>query len=140
VLSHRDLVQEAEATMAKIQLSAADRLLYVASPSRTNSFGSCLIAAIAAGATLVILETSDWDEILPVLAGEQVTIFAGTASLFTRLTENAPDKLREIPSLRWCFCAGPPLPPEIGERLYRRIGINIEQLASHFDSSTPQRA
>jgi long-chain acyl-CoA synthetase len=137
VRTHADLVREAQTMVSEMQLTVADRLLCVTPLGHAGSWGSYLVAAAASGATLVMVETHNWDKILQVLAEEQATVFAGTSSLFTRLTEGYPDKMAEIPSLRLCYSSDEPLPPEISESLNQKFGINNRQLARNPGACIP---
>lgn len=137
--SHADLIQKAESTIAEIQLTAADRLLCVAPLGYADSVSRCLIASILSGAALVMMDSHHVDEICKVLCEEHVTILAGQAPIFVRMSENhladAPDGL----SLRGYVCTGAPLPAEIGERLYQKMGIDIRQLTGETGAGVPQR-
>jgi acyl-coenzyme A synthetase/AMP-(fatty) acid ligase len=93
-----------------------------------------LIAIIAAGATLVIPASSDWRTIQPMLAEERITVLAGSAAMLARLAEMESDKAPEISALRWCFCLGAPLSPEIGKSLNKKIGFQVWTVA---DSTNP---
>ncbi|MGH7601849.1 MAG: AMP-binding protein, partial [bacterium] len=52
--AHADLVRQAEKMIAELELSSSDRLLCASSLCQHDSLVPCLIAVIAAGATLVI--------------------------------------------------------------------------------------
>jgi len=123
--THEELAREAEVMIARAQLSAHDRLVCLAPLSQQNNLGRCLIAAIVAGATLVIAETNDWDNLEKKITEESVTVALGPAALLLRLAKNNAAKL---PTLRWYFYTDAALSPEIGERLPQPAGWRIEQL------------
>jgi acyl-CoA synthetase (AMP-forming)/AMP-acid ligase II len=132
--AHADLVRQAEKMIAELELAASDRLLCAAPLCQLDNLAPCLIAVIATGATLMIPASSDWRTIQPLLAEERITILAGSAAMLARLAEMESDKAPEISALRWCFCLGAPLPPEIGKNLNKKIGFQIWTVA---DSTNP---
>ena len=128
--AHADLVRQAEKTIGKLELASSDRLLCAAPLCQYDSLVPCLISVIAAGATLVIPASSDWRTIQQTLAEERITIFAGAATTLVRLAEmEFRQDGTEISLLRWCFCLGAPLSPEIGKNLNKKIGFQIWNVA-----------
>jgi len=123
VRTHEDLGREAEAMIAQIQLTVDDRLVCLAPLCQINCLSHCLIAAVVAGATMVLPEPGNRDGIRQLLVDERVTVLAGPAALLKCLAENHPDTF----SLRWYFCTDA-LSPEIGERLSQRMGFKVGQL------------
>jgi acyl-CoA synthetase (AMP-forming)/AMP-acid ligase II len=132
--AHADLVRQAEKMIAELELTSRDRLLCAAPLCQHDNLVPCLIAVIAAGATLVIPASNDWRTIQPVLAEERITVLAGSAAMLARLAEMESGKAPEISALRWCFCLGAPLSPEIGKNLNKKIGFQIWTVA---DSTNP---
>ncbi len=125
IRAHADLVRQAEKLIAELELASSDRLLCVAPLYQHDSLVPCLIAIIAAGATLVIPVSSDWRTIQQALAAEPPTVLAGSAAVLARLAEMEMDKAPEISALRWCFCLETPSSPEIGKSLNKKIGFQI---------------
>jgi long-chain acyl-CoA synthetase len=130
VRTHDDLMREAEAMIAQTQLTADDRLVCLAPFCQTNYLSNCLIAAITAGATMVLLEPSNWENISQVLGNEHVTMIAGPAALLRHLTES---KTAAISSLRWYFCTDS-LSPKMSESLQQKTGFNVGLLPDTINS------
>jgi long-chain acyl-CoA synthetase len=134
VRTHEDLLREAETMIAQIQLTGDDCLVCLAPLCQTHCLSNCLIAAMAAGATMVLLEPSGWENIRQILVDEHVTVLAGPTALLARLTENqaaAPS------SLRWYFCTDASLWPASGERLQQKAGFHIGQLTDTINVGIP---
>jgi acyl-CoA synthetase (AMP-forming)/AMP-acid ligase II len=125
VRTHSDLKREAEAMIARLELTSADRVLCVAPLSPQNGSSNCLVAAIAAGAAMVLPQPDNWNDILRAVAEERVTVLAAPASLLEHLMEVYSEQLPQSSSLRGYFCAGEPLPPEMSERFHEKTGYHV---------------
>jgi long-chain acyl-CoA synthetase len=132
--AHADLVRQAEKIIAEFELASNDRLLGAAPLCQYDNLVPCLIAVIAAGATLVIPASDDWRTIQQILTEERITVLAGSAAVLARLAEMESNKAPEISGLRWCFCLGAPLSPEIGKNFNKKSGFQIWTVA---DSTNP---
>ncbi len=132
--SHEDLGRAAEAMTAHAQLTANDCMVCLASLSQQSCLSNFLIAAIAAGATLVLVESSDWENLGQICIDERVTIVAGPAALLMRLAKN---NAAAISSLRRYFYTDAVLSPELGERLPQQMGLQIEQLNDTIIAGIP---
>jgi acyl-CoA synthetase (AMP-forming)/AMP-acid ligase II len=124
--SHEELSREAEAMTAHVQLTANDRMVCLAPLSQQSCLSNFLIAAIAAGATLVLAESSDWESLGRVCVDERVTVVAGPAALLIRLAKN---NAAAISSVRRYFYTDAVLSPELRERLPKQAGLQIEPLS-----------
>lgn len=134
VRPHAELAREAEAMMAQTQLTANDRLVCLAPLCQPNCLSHCVIATVAAGATLVLLEPDNWENIWQVLTDERVTILASSAALLMRVAEN---KTATDTFLRWYLCTDTSLSPELGERLQQKMGFKIGQLTDTINTGIP---
>jgi acyl-coenzyme A synthetase/AMP-(fatty) acid ligase len=94
-----------------------------------------LIAGVAAGATQVLLEPADWESILQTLVSEGITVLVTPPAFLRRLLENKIDAALPV---RWCFCTGASLSPEIGERLQQKLGFKVEQLTAAISTGILQ--
>jgi len=122
VYTHEELEREAEALIARIQLGENDRLVCCAPICQQPCLSRCLIAAIAAGATVVLAESGNWENLLQTLMSEQVTVLAGPAALLRRLTAS-----NAASSLRWYFCLDAASPPELDGGLGEKLSFHVGQ-------------
>src|SRR5262249_19977341 len=92
----------------------------------THAFGlTCFLAALAAGGTVVLVEsTFSLAPLVNALRGRGVTILHGSPALFTGLLKAAPEGL---PTLRTGLVAGSACPPQVLQQLDQR-GIRILNL------------
>jgi non-ribosomal peptide synthetase component E (peptide arylation enzyme) len=132
--THEELARAAEAMIARTRLTANDRMICLAPLHQQSCLSHCLIAAIAAGATLVLVEPNGWENLAQVFADERVTVVAGPAALLVRLAKN---NAAAISALRWYFYTDAVLSPELGERLPQPAGLQIEQLTETFTTGIP---
>lgn len=134
--THEELEHEVNAIARRIQLTADDRLLCLTSLSKPDSLGAFLIAGVVAGATQVLLELADWESIMKTLASERITVLVAPLALLRRLLET---KMDATLSVRWCFCTGASLAPEIGDRLQQKLGFKVEQLIDTMSTGILQQ-
>lgn len=123
--THEELIHEAQTMIAQAQLAPNDHLVCLTSLAQQYNLGRCLIAGIIAGATVVVVETMDWENLEKIFTQESVTVAVGPAALLLRIAKNNSAKLT---ALRWYFYTDAILSPEIGERLPQSAGLRIEQL------------
>jgi long-chain acyl-CoA synthetase len=133
--THDELEHEADEMIRRIHLTADDRLLCLAPLSQKTCLGNFLIAGVAAGATQVLLEPADWESILQTLVSEGITVLVTPPAFLRRLLENKIDAALPV---RWCFCTGASLSPEIGERLQQKLGFKVEQLTAAISTGILQ--
>ena len=132
--SHEELSRAAEAMTAHVQLTANDRMVCLAPLHQQSCLSNFLIAAIAAGATLILAESNDWENLGQVCIDERVTVVAGPAAALMRLAKN---NAAAISALRWYFYTDAVLSPELGERLPQQAGLQIEQLTDTIIAGIP---
>jgi acyl-coenzyme A synthetase/AMP-(fatty) acid ligase/3-oxoacyl-(acyl-carrier-protein) synthase/NADPH:quinone reductase-like Zn-dependent oxidoreductase/aryl carrier-like protein len=105
--------------------------------------GNGLLAAVGAGATLVLLAPREEDgeavelpfaarcgETLALLEREGVRVLAAVAHQYEALAQLPvePGTPATLPALRWCLSSGNRLPLEVYQRFHERFGIPIRQL------------
>jgi acyl-CoA synthetase (AMP-forming)/AMP-acid ligase II len=103
---------------------AEDRVVFVVPIS--HAFGlTCLLAALAAGARAVLVDsTTTLEPTLEAVAAERATVLHGSPGLFTGLLKAAPDRLR---GLRTGFVAGAPPSGSMLEE-FDRLGVRVLNL------------
>lgn len=130
VLTHRNLLANARATIEAAQLSGADRVL--APLPWSHLFGLVVTGAapLLVGAAVIAppgrfapLATLD------LIEGEGVTVVVGVPSLYHALLaamERRGAQLR-APSLRLCICGGAPLDETLQLRWHQATGVELRQ-------------
>jgi long-chain acyl-CoA synthetase len=133
------LYHEARNFTATASIVRDDVILGMVPLFHAHGLGNCLLAAIHAGARLVLLEQQkhtpggtafalQCPKIFELIETEQVTVLPGVPSIFQALGE-APSGLNaHISSVRLCFSAGNFLPRAIFEQFRQRFATAIRQL------------
>jgi long-chain acyl-CoA synthetase len=87
-----------------------------------------LLAAVRAGATLVLLESFNRARVMQRLIDERVTVFPGVPVMFGVLASSALIARAPLQSLRLAFSAGAPLPRDVFVAFRRKFGVPVRQL------------
>jgi long-chain acyl-CoA synthetase len=129
--TQRHLRLEADSIVSTLGLTADDVLFCAIPLFHTYGMGCCMLAAVRAGATLVLDdETHPFvlrrDKVLAALEGERVTVFPAVPFTFRMLAE-APGEA-DLSALRLCFSAANALPRSTFEAFDRRFDVPIRQL------------
>jgi long-chain acyl-CoA synthetase len=122
---------EADSLVATLGLSSADVVLSTIPLFHSYGMGSCMLAALRGGATLVLLENAhpfvlQRDHALAVCEREAVTVFPAVPFILKLLAE-APGS-GDLSALRLCFSAAAALPRPIFDAFHQRFGVPIRQL------------
>ncbi len=136
-----NLYHEAKNLAETAQINEADTILCLVPFHHAHGLGNCLLAAIANGATLVILEPVLRAEmivevpfifrrnrVLELLETEQVTILPIVPYIVEALAETPPEVNTDLSSLRLCFSAGNFLSKEAFVKFFQRWKIPVRQL------------
>ncbi|TMC22112.1 MAG: hypothetical protein E6J34_07395 [Chloroflexi bacterium] len=138
--TQRNLVRETENFLATTQVTSTDTFCCVVPLFHAHGLGNCMLAAIGAGATLVILERIVRDgltidvpfparchEVLQLMEREQVTVFAGVPYIFAALAEAVQERNTQLASVHLCFSAGNFLAKPTFDLFWQRFGVPIRQ-------------
>ena len=139
--TQENLYHEAENFTAPAAISLNDAILSIVPLFHAHGLGNCLLAAVRAGARLILLEQREQENtpgemafalkcpgILELIETEQVTVLPGVPYIFKALAEASPDIRANLSSVRLCFSAGNFLPRPVFEQFRRRFALEIRQL------------
>ena len=124
LLSHRNLTSNVSATIHHTKMSADDRLICYL--PLFHCFGQNFImnASVKSGATLILHERFQPDEILNSLKSDQVTMFFGVPVVYSRLL--AVPRIEDyFCNVRYCFTAAAPMPVSVAREWRNRVGRTI---------------
>src|SRR5215469_2722670 len=124
LLSHGNLVSNVGATIQHTQMSAADRLICYL--PLFHCFGQNFImnASVSSGATLILHERFQPDEILDSIQSNRVSMFFGVPVVYSRLL--SIPKIKEcFRNVRYCFTAAAPMPVSVACQWREKVGKNI---------------
>ncbi|MEO8604539.1 MAG: AMP-binding protein [bacterium] len=126
MLSHRNLVCNHIQCMSASRITERDVLLMFL--PFYHIYGSMLMgAAVASGATLVIMERFDAIAALTLTERYQVTLFYAVPPVLLGLTQLPELKRFDLSSVRYVMSGAAPLPPEIARRFHELTGLLVLQ-------------
>jgi long-chain acyl-CoA synthetase len=128
VRTHAHLLHEATAFEATVGIAPEDRILAVVPLSHAHGLGNALLAALRAGAALVLQERFDRRETLRLLSRERITLFPAVPFMLSILADTRMPEPIDLSALRLCFTAGAPLRRETWRKVRDRLGISLRQL------------
>ena len=123
-LSHGNLISNVHATNHHTRMNSSDRLICYL--PLFHCFGQNFImnASINAGATLVLHERFQPDEILDSIKTNNVTMFFGVPTVYSRLL-GLPDIEEAFRTVRYYFTAAAPMTVGVVRQWRERIGATI---------------
>jgi long-chain acyl-CoA synthetase len=129
--THRNLRLEADSIVATERLTPDDVMFCTIPLFHTYGMGCCLLAAVRAGAALVLPDDIQpfvlkRENVLRALERERATVFPAVPFTFRMLAE-APGSA-DLSSLRLCTSAANALPRSTFEAFDRKFGVPIRQL------------
>jgi len=126
--SHRNLFCEAKAFNETTGVSADDRVLCTVPLYHAHGFANAFLAALYAGATLVLMEEFNRAAVVEYLARERITIFPAVPLIFDLLSRRVMGQSRPGNSLRLVFSAGAPLSAAVAREFREAFGVYVRQL------------
>lgn len=129
ILTHRNLLASARATVEAARLTPQDRVLAPLPWSHLFGLVATGAAPLLAGASVVAPERFSPAPTLELLEGDGVTVMAGVPAIYRALlsTLERRDTPFSAPALRLCICGGAPLDPGLQERWAHVTGMELRQ-------------
>jgi long-chain acyl-CoA synthetase len=126
--SHRNLAHEAMNFNQTTGVAADDRFLCTIPLYHAHGFANGFLAALYAGATLVVMEEFNRAAVVELFARERITIFPAVPLIFDLLSRRVMGQSRPGNSLRLVFSAGAPLSPAVSREFREAFGVYVRQL------------
>jgi long-chain acyl-CoA synthetase len=126
--SHRNLVCEMQNFNMTTGVAADDRVLCTIPLYHAHGFVNAFLAAVYAGATLVLLEEFNRAAVVELFARERITVFPAVPLLFDLLARRVMGQSRPGNSLRLVFSAGAPLAAAVSREFREAFGVYVRQL------------
>jgi long-chain acyl-CoA synthetase len=126
MLTHRNLLYVASATVKIRSLTADDRLFGVLPMSHVVGLSVILLGSLLAGATVYLTPRFDPMSARKTLEHDQITVMLGVPSMFAQFVQYA--KMRKLkalnfPALRLISCSGAPLQATTKAEAERLFGL-----------------
>lgn len=126
--SHANLWWEAEGFGTSTRLDHDDVVLGVVPLSHAHGLGNALLAALRAGASLLLRPRFLRRQVLDLLVTERVTVFPAVPFMLRMLAATDRRRRVDLGALRWCVSAGAPLPRAVFTAFHERFGVRVRQL------------
>ncbi len=126
--THANLWWEAENFFASTRLTSDDVVLGVVPLSHAHGLGNALLAALRAGASLLVRPRFLRRQVLELLTHERVTVFPAVPFMLRMLAATDRRRHIDLSGLRLCVTAGAPLPAEVFSAFRHRFGVSVRQL------------
>ena len=129
IVTHRNLLSNARATIEAVELSPADHALAVLPFSHLFGLVVSGLAPAMAGGRVTTMERFHPLRALDLIEGERVTMLSGVPAVFAALLqaiERRGGRL-DAPALRLSICGGAPLAVAVQERWARATGVELRQ-------------
>lgn len=129
ILTHRNLLHNARATLDAAALTSDDRLLALLPWAHLFGLVVTGIAPLLAGAQVVSHDRFAPTQVLRAIEEEGVTVLVGVPSIFEALLAALDQRggARLGGALRLCICGGAPLSPALQERWAHATGVELRQ-------------
>ena len=103
-----------------------DRILHSGKFNWTYVLGTALMDPLLLGKTVVVYEGNADAETWPkLIAKHQCSIFIGVPTLYRQIIQKTEITKQDVPSLRYCMCAGEHLSDELYSAWKERFGLTI---------------
>ena len=125
MLTNRNIVANVKDTASIMQVTHHDRFLF---PVPFSHIFGCILGiglTVVHGASMVVMEAFDPEEVLSTIEREKVTICHGVPTMFIRELEVLKDRPYDTSSLRTGIMAGAPCPVDTMEGVMNIMGCNI---------------
>jgi long-chain acyl-CoA synthetase len=127
-LTHADLASNGSVIARRVLDLGSDDIVMGCVPLFEGYGLLCgLLAAVSAGATLVLLPRFDSRRALEVIAAERVTVFEGVPAMYKSMLAAADRHQLDFSSLRVCMSIGPPMPADMLSRFEDKFGCTVVQ-------------
>jgi fatty-acyl-CoA synthase len=123
-LSHRTLVETAVRTGEALELEPADRVL-VSVPLFTIFGFSIAVAAMGAGATIVLQDTFEPSQAIELLEQEEITVVHGVPTMYNMIMRAPGFDPTRFPHLRTGLIVGGPVHENLIRRIRRWCNVQV---------------
>jgi long-chain acyl-CoA synthetase len=106
-------------------LTPSDVVLAVLPLSHALGIAGALLAPLAVGATVVLLERFSPEAVLAAIGAHAVTVFPGVATMFRRVLDAPGFDRARLGSLRLCLSGAAPCPWDLAREWRERTGVRI---------------
>jgi long-chain acyl-CoA synthetase len=126
LLSHGNLLYDAEKAIARVGFKASDVHLLVLPLFHSFSLMACLLTVLYSEGRIVLMSQFLPDKVLRELSKKEITVMSGVPAMFGALLSfYKAEAGHDLSALRLCITGGAPMPPTIAELLLAKHDITI---------------
>ncbi len=131
MLSHKNLISNAEACMKVIQVSHRDRVLLFLPLFHSFSLTVCVILPVCAGACIVLLESvKPFSRLINAIFRDRITLFVGVPTVYNILSKKrlpffAKYLLKFLMNIRACISGAAALPADTIRAFEERFKVPL---------------
>lgn len=134
--THETLQGALENYIQTFKIAHNDKLLAVTPFFHSYAFGSCMLAGLASGATLLVMESFIPRQVLNLIKNEKATIFHGVPYMYNLFLKYDNTDPTCFDSIRMCISAGAPLMEDIARAFYKQTCKIIHQEYGSSETGT----
>lgn len=125
MLTHRNIASNAVACNALFDMTPADRVITVLPMFHVFCMTVCMNAAVACGASMLIVPKFSPIEVVKTIRDQKATFFAGVPTMYNYMLQLQEFTQEDFASIRICIAGGAPLPVALLNQFKERYGIAI---------------
>lgn len=134
--THRTLEAALENYQNTLPITYTDKLVAVTPFFHSYALGSCMLAGLASGATLLLQESFQPRKILKLITEERATIFHGVPYMYNLLNQQINSGEYSTNSIKFCISAGAPLSADVANNFYSLTCKTIHQEYGSSETGT----
>lgn len=129
-LSHRNLLASIRGVMRAWRWTRSDVLVHSLPIGHQHGLGG-IHAALLTGSHTVLLPRFDPAKLIETIREQDATVMFAVPAIYSRLVDDAPEKLPALRALRLMTSGSAPLPPDLALRIGESVGqLPVERYGS----------
>ncbi|MEY8732035.1 long-chain-fatty-acid--CoA ligase [Peribacillus frigoritolerans] len=125
MLTHRNLVSNADSISKLLELDDKDRVVAVLPMFHVFCMTVCLNAPIACGATVLIQPKFSPHDVVTTIREKKATVFAGVPTMYSFIYQLPEASAEDCQSIRLCISGGASIPAELLHNFENKFSVSI---------------
>ncbi|MFJ8258331.1 long-chain-fatty-acid--CoA ligase [Peribacillus asahii] len=125
MLTHRNLVSNADSISKLLELDVKDRVVAVLPMFHVFCMTICLNAPIACGATVLIQPKFSPHDVVSAIREKKATVFAGVPTMYSFIYQLPEAIAEDCQSIRMCISGGASIPTELLHKFENKFNVSI---------------
>ncbi|WP_394137920.1 long-chain-fatty-acid--CoA ligase [Cytobacillus oceanisediminis] len=125
MLTHRNLVSNADSILKLLELDEKDRVVAVLPMFHVFCMTVCLNAPIACGATVLIQPKFSPHDVISTIRERKATVFAGVPTMYSFIYQLPEAIAEDCQSIRMCISGGASIPVELLHKFENKFNVSI---------------